>query len=594
MSKKKQVVDAEILQPSYYGGDEELPTRNIVLGYNEEHILEIQKCKDDICYFAENYFFIENLDQGEILIDLYPKQREALEDLVNHRFNAIMASRQTGKTTIIKIYVLWLAIFTSNQKIAILANKESTALAILDQIEFSYKRLPMFLKSPVEDFSKKSFTLTNRSKVFTATTSKSGIRGASVNLLVLDEAAFLDKSIEKEFWEAVFPVVSSSKKAKIFLISTPNGPDNLFHRMYSDGETNEDSAWHTKKIIWSDVPGRDEEWAKETKAGVNNDLAWQQEFECCVLDLGTNVLDQDILENIEKYATYPVIAYDLKFENEIEFKEEYSQAPLKIYEKPKEERIYSIGVDVAEGVGKASSTICVTDITDPSDMVQVAEYANNQISPYEFSHVVMKVANVYNKPWLLIERNSIGQTVITSILENYKYPKVCNFNPTPNAKNQNYYNKEGIVNHANTKKYCVTNMRYWLSEKKTIKINSLQLKEELETFERKSNGTWGKRKGEGIWDDRVDAFFYSLFILDEKMAKNYLLVEKEDENGKPVTFKDSLYMSNFDDMSKNLLYRVPTGDARHNTRVTVFNAEKASKQHQSNDQKEMIDWLQSI
>jgi len=44
----------------------------------ERRIMEIARCKRDICYFAEKFFKIINLDAGLITIKLYPKQRELL------------------------------------------------------------------------------------------------------------------------------------------------------------------------------------------------------------------------------------------------------------------------------------------------------------------------------------------------------------------------------------------------------------------------------------------------------------------------------------------------------------------------------------
>ncbi len=37
----------------------------------EHRIKEIAKCKHDIVYFAENYFYITSLDKGRHIIKLY-------------------------------------------------------------------------------------------------------------------------------------------------------------------------------------------------------------------------------------------------------------------------------------------------------------------------------------------------------------------------------------------------------------------------------------------------------------------------------------------------------------------------------------------
>lgn len=66
----------------------------------ERRILEIAKCKRDICYFAEKYFRIINLDVGLTIIKLYPKQKELLDFFVKEKRCLTLASRQTGKCVV--------------------------------------------------------------------------------------------------------------------------------------------------------------------------------------------------------------------------------------------------------------------------------------------------------------------------------------------------------------------------------------------------------------------------------------------------------------------------------------------------------------
>lgn len=63
----------------------------------EKRIIEIAKCKRDICYFASKYFRIITLDAGLTIIKLYPKQEDLLRFFVNEKRCICLASRQTGK-----------------------------------------------------------------------------------------------------------------------------------------------------------------------------------------------------------------------------------------------------------------------------------------------------------------------------------------------------------------------------------------------------------------------------------------------------------------------------------------------------------------
>lgn len=86
-----------------------------------------------------------------------------------------------------------------------------------------------------------------------------------------------------EFWKSVFPIISSSKKSKAFVCSTANGTQNLFYRLYNGAETGE-NGWAYGKILWNEVPGRDEKWADSTRLTIGSAEAWRQEFCSCSED----------------------------------------------------------------------------------------------------------------------------------------------------------------------------------------------------------------------------------------------------------------------------------------------------------------------
>lgn len=270
-------------------GDQDLPSKGSAFEYTEEMILEIEKCKEDLLHFAQNYFYILNLDEGRQTIKLYEAQKRILKNMSLNRFFILLASRQIGKSTLMTIYLLWLANFFPDQKILLVANKEDTAIEIFGRIRMAYKMLPNWLKSPVDgEFGKTSMVLENGSKISVSTTTGTAARGQSVSCLVIDECAFIEAHIMDPFWASVFPIVSSSKKSKVFICSTANGTGNLFHTLYSEAVEGKND-WAHDKILWNEVPGRDEAWMKKTKSGLASEEKWNQEFECCeygsVLDI---------------------------------------------------------------------------------------------------------------------------------------------------------------------------------------------------------------------------------------------------------------------------------------------------------------------
>ena len=91
-----------------------------------------------------------------------------------------------------------------------------------------------------------------------------------------------------------------------------------------------------------------------------------------------NILSHNC-EFIESGDTFIDEEYFLKLESEIQDpKHIFEDGAYKVWEEPDVNSIYTIGVDVAEGVGKNSSVIQILDITDLTNIKQVAEYCSNK------------------------------------------------------------------------------------------------------------------------------------------------------------------------------------------------------------------------
>jgi Terminase large subunit, T4likevirus-type, N-terminal len=271
----------------FYLGNESLPTQDAVFDYssNPEWIKDMDKCKKNILFFAENFFYITNLDEGKIKIQLHLYQKRILRSLRDNRFVVMLSSRQSGKTTLFTIYALWIVCFQEDQRVLIVANKEATAINIFKRVRMAYEKLPNYLKPGVIEYGKTSMTLANGSSIGISTTSSDAGRGDSVNVVLLDELAFIDNHLVEEFWASVYPIISSSKKSKIFVASTPNGTGNLFHELY-EGAMEEDlekhNGWKAERVDWWEVPGRDEKWKLKTIREMGSREKFDQEFGNCV------------------------------------------------------------------------------------------------------------------------------------------------------------------------------------------------------------------------------------------------------------------------------------------------------------------------
>jgi len=94
----QKIINQEPIDPSYYyRGSKNIPVAGAQYEFTADMVSELIKCKDDVVYFAENFFYIINLDRGKETIKLYEAQKNMLINMVNTRFSANLAARQSGK-----------------------------------------------------------------------------------------------------------------------------------------------------------------------------------------------------------------------------------------------------------------------------------------------------------------------------------------------------------------------------------------------------------------------------------------------------------------------------------------------------------------
>ena len=160
---------------------------HIVIGENREEIyVKDLKIGDKIITEngAESVIRVERLDvEPEHMYDLSI-------DSENHTFfsNGILSHNSTLAT----IFMLWVAIFNDDQKLLLVANKESTAKEIFRRIRVAYEGLPNWLKAPVTYYGLESLELQNGSRISITTTTGTAGRGSSANLLFVDEMDFIE------------------------------------------------------------------------------------------------------------------------------------------------------------------------------------------------------------------------------------------------------------------------------------------------------------------------------------------------------------------------------------------------------------------
>jgi hypothetical protein len=335
---------------------------------------------------------------------MYPFQEQMVTKFVNNRFVIVKCPRQVGKSITTCAYLLWTILFKDNQNIAILANKYKTAQKLLGDLQKAYMSIPKWMQQGVVEWNKGNLELENGCKIMASSTASDAIRGNSFNLIFLDEFAFVPPHIADEFFDSVYPTISSGETTKVIIVSTPKGM-NKFHKMWVEANNPRDSqdeniqwsGFEPFEINWRMVPGRTEAWKKETILKTS-EQQFRQEFECEFIGSSNTLISGDKLKNMTWRA--PVQRYELR----------YSSFPdgtkhlFDVFDEPRYGHQYVICADVAGGKELDSSAFVVIDITSIPYIV-VAKYKSDKISPMVYPDVIVQAATKYNMAFVMVETN---------------------------------------------------------------------------------------------------------------------------------------------------------------------------------------------
>ena len=390
-------------QNENYLGNPNVKRDGVLQEWSEDLVREYAKCMGDPIYFAEKYCKVISLDDGLVPFKLYPYQKNMFRHFNEHRFNIVLACRQSGKSISACAYLLWFSLFNSEKTVAVLANKGATAREMLSRITLMLENIPFFLQPGCKALNKGSIEFSNNSRIIASATSGSSIRGLSVNLLYLDEFAFVERAAE--FYTSTYPVVSAGKDTKIIVTSTANGIGNTFYKIW-EGATQGINEFNPFRVDWWDVPGRDEGWKKQTVANTSQ-LQFDQEFGNTFFGTG------DTLINAETLMGFRAGKYEKILEG----------GNLIVYKEPLKNHDYIMTVDVAKGRGQDYSTFNLIDIS-VRPFQQVAVYRNNTISPLLFPNIIYKYAKSYNDAYVVIESNDQGTVVCNGLYHDLEYENV--------------------------------------------------------------------------------------------------------------------------------------------------------------------------
>jgi len=311
----------------------------------------------------KKYYTIQHPTKGRMTFNLYPFQEKVLKLLQRHDYSIINKSRQLGISTLTSAFALWMMLFEQDKNVLVLATTQATAKNMVTKVRFAYDNLPQWMQMPVLEHNRLSLRLKNGSQIKAVSAATDSARSEAVSLLVIDEAAFIDR-IEDIFTAAQQTLATGGR---CIALSTPNGVGNWFHKEFTRAQLGE-NKFTPISLPWTVHPERNQAWRDE------------------------QTQETTVQEPVERSG--PNHAYW-------------------VWNYPDPMKTYMIVADVARGDGKDFSTFHVIDTLTVD---QVAEY-KDQIPTKDFARMLVSKAIEWNNAMLIVENASIGWDVVTTIQE---------------------------------------------------------------------------------------------------------------------------------------------------------------------------------
>jgi hypothetical protein len=373
-------------------------------------------------------------------------------------------------------------------------------MEILDRVQFAYQNLPKWLQQGVKVFNKGSFVLENNSKILARATSKSAIRGLSVNFLFIDEVAFVENWLE--FYTSSSETISSGKETKIALVSTCNGL-NHFWELWN-GAVKGINNYNPIMVTWDMVPGRDKAWKEDALRRMNMDTQrFSQEHECQFLGSAGTLLSGYTLQRLTDQVQLP----DEEKDN------------LRQFIKPQKGHVYCCVCDVSEGRGLDYSAFQMIDITS-IPYKQAATFRDNYITPMDFAETIFRISTIYNEAAVLVETNNMGHQIAEAIHNDFEYENII-FTKTARQLDREAsmgFSKvveKGIRTTKSVKAVGCSILKLLIEQEK-LEIYDSHTVYELSTFARKGKSFEAE---EGKYDDLTMCLVLFAWLTDQRYFK---------------------------------------------------------------------------
>jgi len=237
---------------------------------------ELRCCAENITYFIEEYCRIEDKDRPGLVIPfhLWKGQREAVEGIMEHRFNIILKARQLGMSWLVLAIALYTLMFHEGSTVVALSRTQKEAQEMVRRLRSMCTEMKEFIGGKGDrrpytmEATQMAVTLcpeSGRKSVFQAFTSNpAAARSFTANLIIFDEWAY-QKDAE-EIWISGLPTVNRVGGGRVIGLSTMQR-GTFFENIWQNS-----ALFHRIFLPWTTDPKRDAKWYADTWKLMGEDI----------------------------------------------------------------------------------------------------------------------------------------------------------------------------------------------------------------------------------------------------------------------------------------------------------------------------------
>jgi len=355
----------------------------------------------------------------------------------------VLKYRRAGITTYFQARSFFLTANQENKSAVTLAHdNQSTEMIFQIALQY-YKKLEDWARPYRKTENKRELDFSRLGSMFYIGTAGGEAfgRGQTLQRVHGSEVAFWPKGTDHAV--LVAGLLEAASHGEVDFETTANGHGNWFHKAWTGAKNNE-NAWVPIFLSWKDDPElvvktdrtleelglstQEEELVKayllrpeqilwrrmKMKELYHPDLGhamFHQEYPIndveAFISSGSCFFDTEIIQHLTNLCAEPIETAD--------------SGRLKIYEKPKSYRLYSISADIGEGVKDGDRTIIT--VMDTYSCEEVACWTGIT-SPEDCARKMADLADLYNGALVAPEANGFGHSTINTLLNEIGWPSI--------------------------------------------------------------------------------------------------------------------------------------------------------------------------